>query len=280
MARSRAPAGLETATRAASFNVRYDDAMGSAEERRGHAREVAEALRRLDADILCLQEVISLRGRAVAEENFLRRFLEAELQEWFGVFPDDGSRLSEAGPIFLRRRRYRVVEDGIFWFSDTPEVPDSVGWGNELPRFCTWVLAEEASSGKRLLAANVHLDHRSGRSRLRAARMLRSRLSRISGEAPILLAGDFNAGRGSRVQGELGKSYVRALRSREATLTVPLPRQIDQIFVSPGVRVLQSFILKSEERQRRGRHADHRPCAADLVIPQREKESSTDATQQ
>jgi len=263
---------LEATTRAATFNVRYDDAMGKAEERRGHAREVAKTIRRLDADILCLQEVISLCGRATAEENFLRRFLERELEEWFGVFPDTGSRLSEAGPIFLRRRCYRIVEQGSFWFSDSPEVPDSVGWGNELPRFCTWVLAEEKESGKQLLAANVHLDHRSGRSRLRAARMLRSRLPRIAGKTPILLAGDFNAGRRSRVQRELLRSYVRALRLKEATLPAPLPRQIDQIFLSPGVRVLQSFILESEGRRRRGRHADHRPCAADLMVPKQGEE--------
>jgi endonuclease/exonuclease/phosphatase family metal-dependent hydrolase len=264
------PEKLSAAIRVVTFNVRYDDAGGTAARRREHADEVAAALQRLDGDILCLQEVISLYRRRVEKDNYLRRVLKEMLSEWEFFTPGSESGLAEGSPILYRRGRLRLLDQGVFWLSETPEVPDSRSWGNGLPRYCVWALLQERSGEGALLTANVHLDHRSARSRRKGVQLLRQRLPRIAPELPRIVAGDFNAGRRSAVQRVLLREYRRAAgRKSGATIRFPLPRQIDQIFLSPELRVLSSFVLDLHGGQQRPRRSDHRPLAADIVLPRR-----------
>jgi len=51
------------------------------------------------------------------------------------------------------------LEQGIFWFSDTPDIPGSKGWGNILPRACAWVRLTDKDSQQPFISYNAHLDH-------------------------------------------------------------------------------------------------------------------------
>jgi endonuclease/exonuclease/phosphatase family metal-dependent hydrolase len=259
------------ALRVVTFNVRYDDARRGSSARERHRRTVSATLQSLDADILCLQEVITLQGRTVLGRNRLRESLERDLQGWSGWLPEGASALAEASPIFIRSRRFGILDGGIFWFSDTPDVPDSRSWGNALPRFCSWLLLEDRPGGARLCVANVHLDHRSGASRLKAAELLLRRLPQLAAGVPMLVAGDFNAGRRSRVQHALSGRFRRVTGDSTPSLRFPLPRQIDQIFISPQIRLRESRVAGIEGRGGLCGTTDHRPVVADLQLPRSEE---------
>ena len=52
--------------------------------------------------------------------------------------------------IFYRADRVRLVEQGEFWLSDTPDQTGSESWGVDLPRMATWGLFE-LRGGRRFL---------------------------------------------------------------------------------------------------------------------------------
>ena len=56
----------------------------------------------------------------------------------------DGKNRGQTCPIFFRKDRFELIDSGTFWFSDRPDKPGSQGWGEPVPRFCSWVqLAEK-----------------------------------------------------------------------------------------------------------------------------------------
>jgi endonuclease/exonuclease/phosphatase family metal-dependent hydrolase len=111
-----------------------------------------------------------------------------------GVGRDDGKTKGEYSPILYLKQRYEVVSSGTFWFSDTPEVPGSMSWGNTLPRICTWARLKHVPTGRHYWHYNVHLDHLSEPSRQKSAQLVATRMAaRPELDEPAILTGDFNA---------------------------------------------------------------------------------------
>ena len=126
-----------------SFNIRY-----------GTARDGDNAwgLRR-DAVV----EVIEAFGPALLGVQEALRFQLGELAaalpgyREIGVGRTDGIEAGEYAAIMVDGARLDVLEHGTFWFSDTPEVPGSTSWGNDIPRICTWAHLRDRTSGPCLL---------------------------------------------------------------------------------------------------------------------------------
>ena len=78
------------------------------------------------------------------------------------------------GDLF-KKGRFRVADAGTFWFSDTPEVPASKSWGNNITRICTWARLIDRD-GRGFYHFNLHLDHESQPSRDRSTALLRQRI--------------------------------------------------------------------------------------------------------
>lgn len=74
--------------------------------------------------------------------------------------------------------------------SDTPDVPGSTSWGNRTPRLVVDATFRDLATGIEFQAVNTSLDHRSRRSRLRSADVLR-RIVQAS-PLPTIMTGDFN----------------------------------------------------------------------------------------
>jgi endonuclease/exonuclease/phosphatase family metal-dependent hydrolase len=228
-----------------SFNIRYGtarDGDNAWELRRGAVIEVIEAF---DADVLGVQEALhfQLEELAAAMPRYQR----------IGVGRTDGVEAGEYAAILIDRSRLEVLAQGTFWFSDTPEVPGSTSWGNDIPRICTWARLRDRASGRALWVYNVHWDHISQPSRERSAALLMQTIARraaggevgaaggevrtaiawraAGGEGPAaaaqrepaLVTGDFNAG-------ETNPAFRRLLAGREAAndaLQAPEPALFD-----------------------------------------------------
>jgi endonuclease/exonuclease/phosphatase family metal-dependent hydrolase len=111
-----------------------------------------------------------------------------------GVGRDDGEEQGEFSAILYNEQKYEAASSGTFWFSDTPEVPGSMSWGNTITRICSWVRLKNLQTGRHYYHFNVHFDHLSQPSREKSSQLLAKRIAERPEQAdPVVVTGDFNA---------------------------------------------------------------------------------------
>jgi len=251
--------------RVGTFNVRWanpDDG-----EHRWELRQerLFALLRQWQPDVLGLQEPL------LPQLDAIRRALPD--YECVAVGREDGLEAGEFCPVFYRATRFERLEEGTFWFSETPDAPGSLGWGSRHPRICTWVRLRERE-GKAFYVYNVHWDHESQLARENSARLLLDRMRTRPVGDPVIVLGDFNAEADNpavaRLAGPDSPVPVSALtpeqRRQSGTFhgftgeTSETP--IDHILVSPEWTVADAQVLRGDGL--RPFPSDHFPLAATL----------------
>ncbi len=172
--------------RVMSFNIRYGTASDGERSWPNRRVHLVSVIRDHAPHILGVQEA-----------------LRSQLDELRGAFPlhreigvgrDDGRAAGEYSALLVDSTRFTVVGEGTFWFSDTPDVPGSMTWGNRYSRICTWARLVDRATGDTLRVYNLHWDHESQPSRVRSAAQLLQRVSRDSSAGDhVMVLGDFNA---------------------------------------------------------------------------------------
>jgi endonuclease/exonuclease/phosphatase family metal-dependent hydrolase len=168
--------------RVASFNIRKGTAWDGLDSWPLRRAAAAEAVARLRADVVGLQEAYGFQERDV-----LRRLPGYAA---CGAGRDDGRERGERCAILYDARRLALVRWVTRWFSDTPDVPGSVSWGEPPPRVATLAWFAERDGCVRFAVANVHWDGASAAARGRSAEAL---LEWIDDGLPWLVVGDLNA---------------------------------------------------------------------------------------
>ena len=244
------PAALRV--RALSFNLRYQNSGDTGPKnwaaRRGPAIDL---IRREAADFVGLQEALR------SQLDDLHERLGGEYAE-IGVGREDGKTRGEYSALLIRRDRWIVEESGTFWLSDTPDVPNSMTWGNRITRICTWARLKEAASGKTVHFFNTHFDHESQPSREKSAALLAERLAARQPAGPFVLTGDFNATPENPALTALTGGSLKLVDAwKAANPDVPAAEsgtwqafngnrdggRIDFVLVPPGTRVVDAAIL-------------------------------------
>ena len=197
-----------------SFNIRR----GTAKDGRNHwvfrRSLVHEVLNRYRPDVLGLQEAMDFQITEV------HRMLSG--YEMVGIGSLGGSEGMHTA-IFFDAARFSLSEEGTFWLSDTPDIPGSKGWGNVLPRTCTWARLVEKDSGQAFYFYNTHLDHISQRSRKKSVVFLAQRIHTRSFPDPFVLMGDFNAReRSVPIQFLKGKAHLNTKSKGRGLNPTPL----------------------------------------------------------
>lgn len=269
------PAGGAPAIRVMSFNIRYGTADDGANSWLFRRSLVFDVIRGHRPDILGVQEAL----RAQLDEIGAAVPGYTEL----GVGRDDGRTAGEYSAILFREGRFQALESGTFWFSDTPDVPGSMSWGNRITRIATWARLRDLSTGGTFVVYNVHLDHESQPSRERSAELLATSIARHGAE-PVLVMGDFNSGESNPAYRFLTGSSTLAPSAEPSpglrdTYRVVHPadsvvgtfngftgertgEKIDHILVSAGWTVLDAAIVRTSAA---GRYpSDHFPVTAEV----------------
>lgn len=167
-----------------SFNIRYGTANDGENSWEFRKDLLFEVLKEEKADIIGIQEALDEQLKEI-----LAHFPEYES---IGVGRDDGISKGEYAAILYRKEKLSSSEKGWFWFSDTPEVPGSKTWGNNITRICTWARMTEKETGREFYFYNLHLDHESQNSREKSSLLLLKHLKER--HLPAVITGDFNAG--------------------------------------------------------------------------------------
>jgi len=180
------PATTQPALRIMSFNIRMGTAADGADDWTHRRALLFDVVHDVSPHLLAVQEAL----------RFQLDQLHASLVDYgeVGVGRDDGRRAGEYSAILYDRGRLQLLDQGTFWFSDTPAVPGSMSWGNHYPRLCSWGHFRDRASGRRFHVYNLHWDHESQPSRERSATLLLERIAGRGADTPVVVAGDFNAG--------------------------------------------------------------------------------------
>ena len=203
-----------------TFNIRYGTANDGENSWPNRNQLVLDVINDYAPDILGTQEALAFQLDEI--EQGLAGY------GMIGVGRDDGIAAGEFAAILYRTSRLDVVESGTFWFSDTPEVPGSASWGNNVTRICTWAIMRERTTGQQFHVYNVHFDHESQPSRERSSELLAARISARSSQGPFIVTGDFNAGeQNSAILFLLGQDRQIDVEGMEGTAPVTSPGLLD-----------------------------------------------------
>lgn len=266
-----------------TFNIRYGTANDGANRWENRKNLVYKVIRDHNPDFTGLQEAL----------NFQIKDILGALPAYqkIGVGRDDGKTEGEYSAILYNADRFTVDKHGTFWFSETPKVPGSKDWGNNITRICSWGRFVEKSSGKAMYLFNLHLDHQSQNSREKSVELLSRKIKARTFPDPVIVTGDFNAGEDNpairymkSVENPGGSFPITARNpvSLVDSYRVLHPKRtavgtfngfqgetggekIDYIFVTPTTRVLEAQIIRDNDN---GRYpSDHFPVMAKLELP-------------
>ena len=138
-----------------------------------------------DAHLLGVQE--ALHDQMMDMQQHLPQY------KYFGGGRDDGKTRGEYSAIFYDTTRLQWMAGDMFWLSQTPGVPGSVGWDAAITRIVTWCKFKDRQTGKIFFAFNTHFDHMGQRARAESAKLLLQKVKDIAGKTTAIITGDFNA---------------------------------------------------------------------------------------
>jgi len=180
--------------RVMSFNIRGDfdleKATNSSEAWNALSQEHRRDLvvRTIDAfgpDVLGVQE--AFRHQLADLKQGLSGY------EFSGLGRDDGKEAGEYSAIFYRVERFKLVKEGSFWLSSSPDEPGSLFPGAGYVRIASWViLADNQAGGKKYFILNTHFDNVSAAASEHGATLIRQKLKSLSEGLPTLVMGDLN----------------------------------------------------------------------------------------
>jgi len=274
--------------RVITFNIRYGSADDGENQWKNRRQMVFDIFRNQKSDVAGLQEALTFQIDEILKS--------APGFGVVGVGREDGVKEGEYCAILYNRKRFDADESGTFWFSNTPEVPGSMSWGNSYTRICTWARLVERKTDKAFYIYNVHLDHESQPSREKSVALLAERLGQRKHKEPFVLTGDFNAGENNPAILYLkGKADLDDKNDGNISNPVPLVDtfrvlhpdanevgtfnqfrglrsgdKIDYIFTTPEEKVLKTAILHDNVD---GRYpSDHFPVIATIILSTNSKD--------
>lgn len=228
-----------------SYNIRYkassDSINGNLWQKR--CQVMCDQVNFMSPDIFGAQEVLHVQ--------LVDMLAGLDGYDYIGVGRDDGKTAGEYAAIFYKTDRLRLLDQGNFWISETPDRP-GLGWDAACVRICTWgkFAAQTASNDEAFFFFNLHMDHVGVTARREGAKLIVSKIREIAQGAPVIVTGDFNVDQNDEIysiftkSGLLKDSYA-ATRLRfcengtfnSFDTDLYTESRIDHIFVSPSFNV-------------------------------------------
>lgn len=242
--------------------VTYNIAHGRGRDGRVDLRRTAATLRRLAADVVCLQEVDRYYG---ARSGWADQ--ASELTAALGMTSAYGAAMTLA-PVRTGApdREYgNAVLTRLPRPAERPVAVHALPFRGRAEPRCLLLVELEA-----LTVGCMHLQHDDADAR---ARQVTAVLAALPPDRPVVLAGDFNADPDqpelAALREGLADAWPRAGRGRGATFPSGWPRRrLDHVHCGRGVQATQARVVASAA-------SDHRPLVVDLLIDEVVDESAS-----
>ncbi|MGV3557927.1 endonuclease/exonuclease/phosphatase family protein [Larkinella arboricola] len=202
----------------------------------------------------------------------------AELNEFafLGAGRDDGKQGGEHSAIFYKKDRFKVLQSGDFWLSETPDKPGK-GWDATCcNRICSWAHFQDLTTKKKFYFFSVHFDHQGVEARRQSGKLMVQKIQEIAKNEPVILVGDLNSTPDTEqvktIETLLNDSYKVTAQPPYGPVgtfnafkhDAPMKIRIDYIFVKKGIDVLKYGVLTDAKDQRYP--SDHQPVVIKAVI--------------
>lgn len=190
-----------------------------------------------------------------------------------GVGRDAGLPLiGESTAILYRKDKYKLVNWGTFWLSETPDKV-SMGWDAKYKRTCTWAILQNKETKEQYAHVNTHLDNVGKVAREKGIELILQKAA--SFDMPVVVTGDFNLPKGS----DLYKQLTAGMLTDTATIALEADsgctshgykdviagNPIDFIFVNEKITDVKSYKIIRDKID--GKFiSDHYPIYADMII--------------
>ena len=168
---------------------------------------------------------------------------------YVGVGRDDGKEKGEYSPVFYRNDKFKLLNSGTFWLSETPDQV-SKGWDGLCRRVCSWAYLQRKSDKVCFYFLSTHLDHKGKVAKMEGAKLIVKFIKEQCKGENVIIVGDFNVNQGSEPykvfaeSGVLNDTYDIAKYRFAPTGTFNsfeprryTDKRIDHIFVSKGISV-------------------------------------------
>lgn len=251
----------------ATYNLRYNNPGDGLNAWPNRKENVKDLIRFHEFDIFGTQEGLIGQLKDISELNEFA---------FFGAGRDDGKEAGEHSAIFYKKDRFKLLESGNFWLSETPEKP-SLGWDAKCcNRICSWGKFKDLKTKKDFYFFNVHFDHQGVEARRQSGILMVEKIKAIVKNAPVICTGDFNSTPETeqilKMQTLLNDSYKVTKAApygpvgtfNDFKFDAAMKNRIDYIFVSKQIEVLKYGVLTDSREQRYP--SDHQPVVIKAVL--------------
>ena len=192
------------ALRLATYNVHYiitfretgDWSVGDWERRKGPMDLAFKAVR---ADVMGFQEMESFGGCSGSSTNLTLDWLLAQNPDYGAAAVGDPADFPSTQPILYKKDRLTLLDQGWFFFSETPDVIYSRTFNGSFPAFASWAVFDDKRTGAAFRVINLHTDFRSRSNRQLSMALVAERITPwIAADETVFVIGDFNARHGAR----------------------------------------------------------------------------------
>jgi len=250
-----------------TYNIRFNNPNDGINAWPNRSEMVAGLLRFHEADIFGLQEAL------IGQINDIEKQLPQ--MKHVGVGRDDGKEAGEFSPIFYDTIKFKLINYGWFWLSETPDKP-GWGWDAHYNRICTWVKLKP-KKGIPFLYLNTHFDHQGDVARAESAKLILKKVEELNTKGlPVILSGDFNL-TPETAPIQYIKHHLRDCKEisneppygpdgtfNNFEINSKLPDRIDYFFVNNKVTVLKYGVLSDSKDNRYP--SDHLPVFAKIRL--------------
>ncbi|MBQ9551856.1 MAG: endonuclease/exonuclease/phosphatase family protein [Clostridia bacterium] len=193
----------ENTLRIMSFNIRSSDVNGTPLSKRigVGVRQILEVM----PDSVGIQEATAQWMNNLIPELSL-------LYGWVGIDRDKGGDPRVGGescPVFYLKAKFKLLDSGNFWISDTPAEP-SFGPGAACRRICTWAKLKNRSTGEIYVHVNSHFDHISEEARVQGGQIVSRFIEEHFSDVPVVFPADMNTDQRSETYATMTQSLIDA----------------------------------------------------------------------
>ena len=268
------PPNREAVLRVATYNVHYIVmgketgrwSLGDWERRKG---PLDQAFKAIDADVIGFQEMESFGGGDVSQTNLALAWLLENNPGYGAAAVGDPAEFPSTQPILYRADRLDVLDQGWFFFSDTPDVIYSRTFNGSYPAFASWAEFRD-TSGAVFKVLNLHTDFGSLSNRLQSMELVADRVRPwIAAGETVFVIGDYNGRFGDRVVTIMQDEGLRFAPVEGATYHfdrgINLFAAIDHIAVAGEAALVGEPVVLREQFDGVW-PADHYPVIADYML--------------